>query len=183
MPPVEQPRARLPSVGAMPSLRDLDAIHRLNAPTRAAATRRRRLRKAVAVLCLLTAAFILTPSSPSAGARVDDSGSANAGSVASTTGSLDPALTGRHLVALPAGTTVPPRATRVDIWNGQGRRLIRCAPALPTRETMPSMGTMTSATSTEGLTVALTEAQMATVAPILAGSRTSNTEIVVSSCT
>lgn len=168
----------------MPSLRDLDALHRLNAPTRAAATRRRRLRKAVAVLCLLAAALILTPSSPSAGAKAGTSGTAGVGSAgASGQGVAVDALKGRHLVVLPAGTPVPPGATRVDVWNARGESLIRCAPVLPARETAGRIGDVTSTTSSIGVTVGLTETQMATMVPILAESHASGAEIVVSACT
>ena len=101
----------------MPSLRTLDVVHRLNAPTRAAATRRRRLRKAGAITCLLVGAALAAPS----GGAPDPAASA-ATSGASADGPAPAALRGRHIVRITPVGPNPQDAARVDVWGAVLRR-------------------------------------------------------------
>lgn len=157
----------------MPSLRTLDVVHRLNAPTRAAATRRRRLRKSVAVACLLLGAAIVAPSG---GPSTTDASASNASSKASA--SAPAALRGRHVVRFVPATPPPAGATRVDVWNSSGMRLIACAPTVGT-----DGGDSTDASpDTRSVAVALTEAEMARVAKHLGAQRSSPDGLIVSAC-
>lgn len=125
----------------MPSLRDLDVVHRLNAPTRAAATKRRRLRKLGACVCVAAAALVAT-----GGGSDDSPGSSKAVSSLGSTPMKDtsdrPELRGRQFVSVDANGALAERlsrTSRVDVWAPDGTRLAASAPVAPPSET-PSRG-------------------------------------------
>ena len=125
----------------MPSLRDLDIVHRLNAPTRAAATRRRRLRKLGACVCVAAAALVATGGG-SHGSPTSAKTESSLASSPSKDTSERPELRGRQFVSVDAdGALVDrlSRTSRVDVWSPDGTRLASSAPVVPPYET-PSRG-------------------------------------------
>lgn len=145
----------------MPSLRDLDIVHRLNAPTRAAATRRRRLRKLAAAACLALACFIAFGGSPASPAGGGDAGT-GAGRRAA------PDLAGRSLVAIPSNdelTAAIGAGARADVWAPGGERFVACAPVPPPSDSSSSHGSSWAPTRTgASVLVALTPSQVRTIA-------------------
>lgn len=122
----------------------LDAVHRLNAPTRAAATRRRRLRKALTCVLVVMAALIAfggrgsatASSSDAAGSSSPLRGSSSKAGTAghiTTPGAPASALAGRRLVSVPVDPTLRDALegrSRVDVWTSTGTRLVRDAPVI-----------------------------------------------------
>lgn len=149
-----------PSVGRMPSLRDLEIVHRLNAPTRSAATRRRRLRKACACLCVVGAALVATGGGSGRGQATPASSSS------SPAPSARNELQGRHLVPIRADDSLVERVTtssRVDVWAPDGTRLAAGAPVIPPDNSSHQMDTVPSGRNAQ-LLVALTPTDVARIA-------------------
>lgn len=128
----------------MPSLTQLDVVHRLNAPTRAAATRRRRMRKALTCVLVVLAALIAFGGRGSATASSSDA-SGNSSPLGgsstkvdqaghtTTAGAPGSALAGRRLVSVPVDATLRDALdarSRVDVWSSTGTRLVRDAPVV-----------------------------------------------------
>ena len=138
----------------MPSLRDLDVVHRLNAPTRAAATRRRRLRKLGACVCLAAAALVAT------GGGTHDVPASSPSSGASTTDNSErPELRGRQFVTIDADAALADRLTRtsrVDVWAPDGTRLTSAAPVVPPFETKTRSADVSNRVDRAPVLVALT---------------------------
>lgn len=138
----------------MPSLRDLDVVHRLNAPTRAAATRRRRLRKLGACVCLAAAALVAT------GGGTHDVPASSPSSGASTTDNSErPELRGRQFVTIDADAALADRLTRtsrVDVWAPDGTRLTSAAPVVPPFETKSRSADVSNRVDRAPVLVALT---------------------------
>lgn len=139
----------------MPILRDLDVVHRLNAPTRAAATRRRRLRKLGACVCLAAAALVAT-----GGGTHDVPASSSPSSGASTTDNSErPELRGRQFVTIDADAALADRLTRtsrVDVWAPDGTRLTSAAPVVPPFETKSRSADVSNRVDRAPVLVALT---------------------------
>ena len=151
----------------MPSLRTLDVVHRLNAPTRAAATRRRRLRKAAAITCLLVGAALAAPS-----------GGAPAPAASAATSA---ALRGRHIVRITAVGPNPQDAARVDVWDASGTRLVSCAPTYPGSSRVPARDVMSN-TSPSTVSIARTDAETVRVAKHLGDAADSGSGLLVTGC-
>ena len=160
----------------MPSLRTLDVVHRLNAPTRAAATRRRRLRKAGAITCLLVGAAL---AAPSGGAPAPAASAATSG--ASADGPAPAALRGRHIVRITAVGPNPQDAARVDVWDASGTRLVSCAPTYPGSSRVPARDVMSN-TSPSTVSIALTDAETVRVAKHLGNAADSGSGLLVTGC-
>lgn len=143
----------------MASFRDLDIVHRLNAPTRAAGARRRRLRKAASALCLVVAALLAF------GTRSTPASSSPAAPSEAPTAQDDPAMKGRQLVAVPIDTALTDRVrpgTRVDVWSRTGTRLASEAPATLAKDAGTSLASATS--PSPRVLVGLTPSQISSIA-------------------
>lgn len=106
----------------MPALTSLPVIAELRAPTRAAAAKRRRLRKILSALCLCLATWLLLGSLAPPKASPTSSGV------------QEPTRTGRHTFHLPLDERTAAafaNAPAIDVWDASGTRLARAAPVVP----------------------------------------------------
>lgn len=150
---------RLRNVTVMPAIRDIPIVAQLNAPTRLAATRRRKLRKLIAATLVALGVWLLGVSLAPSQARSADSARP----------SDDPGLRGRIGVPVPVEPTTAEAlsgALRVDVWGPDGTRLARGASVVKSHNpggTLPA-GQLGPTTS---LVVALTPSEFSRIRPYL----------------
>ena len=155
---------RLRNVTVMPAIRDIPIVARLNAPTRLAATRRRKLRKLIAATLVALGVWLLGVSLAPSQARSADGRPAD-----SARPSDDPGLRGRIGVPVPVEPTTAEAlsgALRVDVWGPDGTRLAQGASVVKSHNpggTLPA-GQLGPTTS---LVVALTPSEFSRIRPYL----------------
>lgn len=113
----------------MANLKNLDVVRALNAPTRAAATRRRRLRKLVAI-GLFAGAVLTMTGGPHDGAAAQASPAQAA--------AKKPNLEGRHLVSVPMDAGLRPHlksGQQVDVWSKSGTLIASKVPIVSGSDT------------------------------------------------
>lgn len=149
----------------MASFTQIPALRRLMAPTRAAAHRRRRLRKIGSAICAGLAVFIIFGSSHRA-----------ASSPASPTSKVN--LAGLHLISITADPGIASAATpgtHVDLWSARGTPI---AAGLPVARSSSSGGVLGNGSSST-LLVGLTDKQMGAYAQVRARNTDDNNAILV----
>lgn len=149
----------------MASFTEIPALRQLMAPTRAAAHRRRRLRKIGSALCVGLAVFIIFGSSH----RTTPSATPPASKIN---------LAGLHLISITADPGIVAAATpgtHVDLWSARGTPI---ATSLPVARSSSSGGVWGNG-STSSLLVGLTDTQMGSYAQARARSADASNAILV----